>query len=71
MPLSEGLLGSRVPFLTLCQKRRQLDPNFGKINSGNIFDHEEVTRTGTSGQREHLLYVVLHTHYKPIYHYMR
>ena len=36
-------LGSGVPFLALCQKGDHLDPNFEKIISSNIFDHEEDT----------------------------
>ena len=35
--------GFRSPFFALCQKGDPLDPNFGKIISGNIFDHQKDT----------------------------
>ena len=42
-PLSYRLLGAEAPFLLFVKKGDHLDPNIGKIISGNIVDHEEDT----------------------------
>ena len=41
--LSDGVLCSGVPFSRFVKKGGHLSPNFGKMISGNIFDHKEDT----------------------------